>query len=171
MIGLNLTLAIGLTPEALGAAIQRGHERAMVEIAAELLRAARATIETGVDPWGEPWAPHDPDTRSPTGRIGYRTGALLASLVATPTEPTPGLTRAEVTSTLPYAPYFQGRRPILPLTFDRGFTARGRRSARREERVDMPPAMLAKLIEIDERHVMASVEEARAAANARPTEV
>lgn len=167
MLSIGTTLSVGFTPAMLAAAIQRGHERAMVEIAAELLRVAQSTIDTGIDPWGDPWTPHDPDTKP--GRLGYRTGNLRASLVATPTQPTAGVTRAEVRATAPYASFFHAKRPILPLTYDRGFTARGRRSRRRTNTVDLPPALLAKLVEIDVRHVRASIEEARNAA--RPTEV
>lgn len=169
MLDLQPTLKIGLRPEGLAAAVQRGHESAVVEIAALLLELALKTIDTGIDPWGQPWAPHDPDTRSPTGRIGFRTGALRASLVASPTAPTPGVTRAEVRSTLYYAEFFQGPRPILALSYDRGFTARGRRSRRRVQSVDLPPDVQARCLEIDQRHVTQAVEAARAAAV--PTEV
>lgn len=169
MIDLRTTLSVSLTPEAIAQAVQLGHELAAVEIAQVLLAAARRCVETGTDPWGAPWAPLDPDTRSPTWRVGVRTGALLASITATPTAHTPGVTRAEVQVGASYAQYFQGRRPILPLAFDRGFTARGRRSARRVETVDMPAALLAQCVEIDKRHVAAQIEAARTRASASPT--
>lgn len=169
MIDLQVTLSIGLTPEQVTQAVQLGHELAAVEIAQVLLAAARRCVETGTDPWGAPWAPLDPDTRSPTGRVGVRTGALLASITATPTAHTPGVTRAEVQVGAPYAQYFQGRRPILPLAFDRGYTARGRRSRRRVESVDMPPELLQQCVEIDRRHVTEQIEAARQRASQSPT--
>jgi len=162
VIDLAVTFEINLTPEAIEAAVQRGHERAVVEIGQLLASVARRTISTGVDPWGEAWAPLDPDSQP--GQLGVRTGAMLASIYSTPTEPTAGVTRAEVNVGAWYAKFFQGKRPILPLTYDRGFTARGRRSRSRRDSVDMPPDLLAQCIEIDLHHVQTSIDQARAAA-------
>lgn len=168
MLDLSLRLSVGLTPAMIEAAVQSGHETAIVEIADVLLEAARQTILTGIDPYGEAWKPHDKDTRSPTGQIGVRSGAMLASLFAV-TEVSPGVIRAEVSIGAEYSKYFQGQRAILPLAYDRGFTARGRRSRRRVQTVDLPPALLEQCIAIDLRHVTAAIEEARR--TAQPVEV
>lgn len=165
MLAVEVSLEVNLTPDQIAAAVQRGHESAMVEIGQTLADVARQCITTGTDPWGEPWAPHDPDTKP--GTLGQRTGAMLASVYSTPTEPTAGVTRAEAGVAAPYAKYFQGRRPILPLTFDRGFTARGRRGRRRVDSVDMPPALLDRLVAIDLRHVQAALDEMKAEVAAR----
>lgn len=160
-----MTFEVNLTPAAIAAAVQRGHERAVVEIGQVLADVARQTITTGIDPWGDAWAPHDPDTKP--GQLGVRSGAMLASVYSTPTTPTAGVTRAEAGVAAPYAKYFQGRRPVLPLSYGRGYTARGRRSKRSVDTVDMPPELLRRLVEIDTRHVQESLAEAKAEAAAR----
>ena len=159
MIAVRTTVAVTLTEEALTRAVQLGHERAAVEVAAYLLTLARRTFETGVDPWGRSWAPLDADTRSPTGRLGVRTGELLASLTATPTAPTPGVTRAEVRVGAPYASFFQRVRPILPLAF----------SPDGDGGVDMPSEVRSRCGEIHREHVARAIQEAQQAA--RPTQI
>lgn len=166
MIGIEHTFEVYLTPAAIAAAVQRGHERAMPEIGQLLADAARRTIDTGIDPWGEAWAPLDPDTKTKVGRVGFRTGAMYASIGHTPTAPTAGVTRAEVTVGATYAKYFQGARSILPLSFERKTNARGRRLKSRAEKVDLPPALLEQCVAIDFRLVQESIEEARATTEA-----
>lgn len=161
MIGIEHTFEVYLTPAAIAAAVQRGHERAMPEIGQLLADAARRTIDTGIDPWGEAWAPLDPDTKNKVGRVGYRSGAMYASIGHTPTVPTAGVTRAEVTVGATYARYFQGARAILPLSYERRVNARGRRLKSRADKVELPPALLTECIEIDLRHVQESIAEAR----------
>lgn len=167
MIPVAVHVDLGLLPEELAAAVQRGHERAVVEIAAWLKARVIECINTGTDPWGEAWAPLDPDTRSPTGRIGVRSGAMLASITATPEAPTSGVTTAEVHIGAQYSAYFQGSRALLPLVWQRRVNDRGRRLKSRTARGDMPEAWTQAIVAIDERHVMASIEEAAGVARAR----
>lgn len=159
MIAVKTTVTVTLTEETLTRAIQLGHERAAVEVAALLLAAARRTFETGTDPWGRAWAPLDADTRSPTGRMGVRSGELLASLTASPTVPTPGVVRAEVRVGAPYASFFQRTRPILPLSF--GPDGDGG--------VDLPGDLRSQCAELHRQHVARAVAEAQQAA--RPTQI
>lgn len=151
MIQVRTAVTVSLTEEALARAVQLGHERAAVEVAALLLAEARRTIETGTDPYGRPWAPLDPDTRSPTGQVGLRTGELLASITAIPAVHTPGVTRAEVRVGVPYASHFQRRRPILPLAF--GPDGDGG--------AQLPDAIRARCAEIHREHVARAVAEAQ----------
>lgn len=169
---LDLHMQLGLTPAALEAAIMRGQERAVVEIAELLREHAVARFDSATGPDGTPWDPLDPDTKSPTGQIGVRTGTLRGSITATPTSPTEGVRRAEVHVGAWYAGFFQGARPIIPVVWDRAFTRSGRRSRRRRvESVSLPDDVLARISAIVTRHVDASIEGARREAESRPTEV
>jgi hypothetical protein len=158
MLDIRMDLRLGFSAEALAAAVQRGHESAVVEIAEYLRVKAVECIQAGVDPWGEPWEPFDPDTRSPTGKLGVRTGAMLASITASPTTPTAGVVRAEVKVGAAYASFFGSRRPILPIVYDRNTNARGRRLKSRSLQADIPEAWMTECAAIDSRHVQAAID-------------
>lgn len=170
MIALQLHMDPGLTPEELEQAIQRGHESAVVEIAEWLKQRVLECIANGVDPWGDPWEPLDPDTRSPTGRAGFRTGAMYGSVTATPTQATQGVVTATVTVGATYAAFFSARRQLVPLVWDRKVNARGRRLKSRALRHEMPEAWTQHCLEVDARHTLAAIEEAGRVALARQQE-